>query len=653
MTEDVPVESSGGRDAEATKGSSKKPRAKNVGKDAVRAAAAGAIPLIAETLPPEVNLPPGFRMDETGLWYAPRTDDKPLRLTGPFEVMAQSREKLGTNWGLLLRWRDRDGRVHEWIMPSALLQTEGPEVRQRLAHQGLYVSANPKARAALLQFLTDVHTDARIRTVPRTGWHFAEHGGAAFILPGGNIGTLPGDEVVRLDMDPPPAVYAARGTLPEWQANVAARCLGNTRLLFGVSCAFAAPLLALVGDEGGGFNLRGGSSTGKTTVIDAAASAWGAPSKVSPDTFVRSWRHTANALEETAAAHNDALLCLDEMGEASGRDIPETLYMLANGVGKTRRNAGVGNRRGTTWLTLVLSSSEHSVAAMAEEAGRNIKAGQEVRLLDVPAVVTDGFGCFEDLHGAADGAAFSEQLRRAMRTSHGTAAPAFVAYLAKCMVDNPDFIAHVVRPAIDDWCRSTVPEGADGQVYRAARRLALVALAGELAIDAGITGWPVDAASHAVKRIFRDWLRERGGAGSRESHYLETVFRRFMEAHGAARFAVVDPPGRRTQARLDEPQGDPALSAQITINRAGFRWQETNDKGGRFWVYGILPAAFDAEIAGAPEVRMSGREAKERLAKAGMIETFTELGKTRYDTKSHRIDGKQWRLIMVRMDGLD
>ena len=43
-----------------------------------------------------------------------------------------------------------------------------------------------------------------------------------------------------------------------------------------------------------------------------------------------------------------------------------------------------------------------------------------------------------------------------------------------------------------------VPEGASGQVERVAARFALVAVAGELATSASLTGWPEGEAERAV-----------------------------------------------------------------------------------------------------------------------------------------------------------
>ena len=592
-------------------------------------------------------MPHGFEMRPDGLWRDPGEGKAPFRVCGPFEIVAESRPENGDEWGLLLRWRDRDGKPHEWNMPRRLLAGEAIEVRARLAACGLDVSAIQGARVALVNFLAAVRVAARVRTVPRTGWYRPAGGGAAFILPDRTIGTVPG-EVVKLDLDPQPTVYGARDALDGWQHNVAACCIGNSRLLFGVSCAFAAPLLELIGDEGGGFNLRGESSKGKTTIIDVAASVWGPPSKTGPNAFVRQWRTTSNALETTAAAHNHALLPMDEMGQADPKEVPETLYMLAHGTGKDRARAGGGNRRGTTWLTLVLSSSEESAARMAAHIGRQIKAGQEVRMLDIPAIVPGGFGCFDDLHGEADGSAFARLLRQGVVANHGTAAPAFLDYLTGRLLRETDFAADVIMARMQAWAADCVPAGADGQVHRAARRMALVAVAGELATEAGVTGWPEGAAAEAAGIIFRDWLADRGSTGSREDQHLFAAFRRFIGAHGSSRFEVVREPAQDADAMQGEP---PLPEGQKTIQRAGWRWQERNKAGERVWIYGIIPEVFDKEIAG--EVGAEGKEARARLGKAGLIRGERVAGELRW-TYKRRIPGHgRPRLIVVESERSD
>lgn len=620
------------------------------GRAAIRAAvtAAPVVSAAAPATPGAAVEVEGFEMRPDGLWRMPGENRAPFRVCGRFDVIGETRpEDASHGWGLLLRWKNRDGDAVEWIMPRAMVAGDGGEVRQRLASGGLDVSGSDSARAALRQYLSAVKVTARVRTVPRTGWHQAQGGRAVFVMPDCVIGEA-GGEVVRLDLDPAPTVYRSRGTLDGWRAEVAARCVGNSRLVFGVACAFAAPLLHLIGDEGGGINLRGESSKGKTTIIDAAASVWGAPSKTGSDAFVRPWRATSNALEQVASTHNHALLPMDEMGQADPKEVGDSLYMLGNGMGKERARAAGGNRRNASWLTLVLSSSEESAASLTQQAGRRIKAGQEVRLLDVPAIVPGGFGCFDVLHGAADGGAFAQAIRRAVMAQHGTAAPAFLGWLAARLAADPDFAAVAILRPVAAWMKAHVPAGVDGQVNRAARRLAVIAAAGELATEAGVTGWPAGAAAAAVGIIFCDWLLERGGVGSREDHHLFAAFRRFIGAHGSARFEVIKEPTAEEEASQTEP---PLDERGRTIQRLGWRKQEVLDTGERRWLLLIIPDLFTAEVAGP--LGLEQRDACERLGKANMIRGRKEGDGMRW-TIHQTIPGHgRPRLIVVDPGALD
>jgi uncharacterized protein (DUF927 family) len=613
------------------------PQAKG-GKAAVRRAVADA----PQAAAPKAEGPAGFEMREAGLWRLPGEGEAPFRVCGAFEVLAETRPEDGEDWGLLLRWHDRDGTEHEWIMRQGGLAGEAVQVRERLASCGLEVGTSEGARRALVQYLAAIRSPNRVRTVPHTGWYRPQGGGAAFVMPSRTVGAVTG-EVVRLNIEAGPELYQERGTLAGWQAEVAGRCMGNSRLLFGVACGFTGPLLPLIGAEGGGFNLRGDSSKGKTTIIDTAASVWGAPSKTGPDAFVRQWRTTANALDATAAAHDHTLLPMDEMGQADPREIPETLYMLGNGTGKERARAGGGNRKRVTFTTLVLSSSEESAARMAEAAGRRMKAGQEVRLLDIPAIVPGGYGCFEELHGEPEGAAFAQAMRRAVLAAHGAAGPAFVEYIAARLVEVADFPA-VVLGRMDAWTRAQVPGGADGQVRRAAGRLALVAVAGELAGEAGVTGWPPGTAAQAVATVFRVWLDERGGGGGSEDMHLFAALRRFIAAHGSSRFEPLKIDQAEDQGGQTEP---PLPDGPKTIQRVGWRWQEANEAGEQVWIYGMVPGLFATEIAGP--LGMEEKDARARMGKAGVIRCEQGGGETRW-TVRHRIPG-HGRLRLVVIDG--
>jgi putative DNA primase/helicase len=110
-----------------------------------------------------------------------------------------------------------------------------------------------------------------------------------------------------------------------------------------------------------------------------------------------------------------------------------------------------------------------------QEGGNKAKAGQAVRLLDLAVART--FGAWDNLHGLPSGTAFSDAIKRAAATHHGHAGRAFLEKLTR---DDRDFCSLLER--IKGLQEFSV-KGSEGQEKRAAARFALIALAGEIAIE--------------------------------------------------------------------------------------------------------------------------------------------------------------------------
>ena len=180
---------------------------------------------------------------------------------------------------------------------------------------------------------------------------------------------------------------------------------------------------ALCNAEGGGLHFLGDSSTGKTTLLEAGCSVWGGPN------YRRSWRATANGMEGVAALFNDCLLALDEISECDPREVGAIVYALGNGRGKQRAGRTGHARAITRWRCLILSSGERTIATTMQEGGHRAKAGQAVRLLDIPAA--RAFGAWDTLHGLPSGTAFSDAIKRAAVKHHGHAGRAFLEKLTR------------------------------------------------------------------------------------------------------------------------------------------------------------------------------------------------------------------------------
>lgn len=496
-------------------------------------------------------------------WRPPSQGDsepEPVFVCSPLRIVARTRDTQQKSHGRVLEFDDADGHRHQWVMPMSLLAGDGTEYRAILLAMGLELSTNRKARGLLDEYIQRARPEQVALCVERTGWQ-----GGAFVLPDGVVG--PTDEMILFQTTARETPgFKTQGTLTDWQAHVAARCAGNSRLVFAVSMAFAAPLLALLGEESGGFNLVGGSSTGKSTALRAACSVWGEPGRK------QSWRATANGLEAVAQVHNDTLLCLDELAQVEAREAGEAAYLLANGAGKARAGRDGSARVAATWRVLFLSAGEIGLTEHMRTAGKRARAGQEIRLADIPADAGAGLGLFEALHGHASGGDLAVAVGQASSRSFGTAARAFLDRVTTGQEAIPGQVEGYRRQFLAD----ALPLDADGQAQRVAARFALVAATGELATAMGITGWEPGEATRAARQCLGAWLDGRGGSGPQEEQAALAQVRLFFERHGESRFTPMQ----------SHPAGD-----RPTINRAGFR----QDAEGRTEFF-VLPEVFRSEV---------------------------------------------------------
>lgn len=476
--------------------------------------------------------PKGFQIRNNGIWHEVPNQKGELHwiwLCSHLRVLSLPRDRDGKGWGRHVEVIDPDGTAHRLAVPARMLAGDGAEVRARLLDLGLDLATGRRARDALLELLGRWQPPARHFTTDRLGW--ADESCTTFVLGDGSV--IGEDDVVYQpdSISTAGADMKKAGTPEGWRDNVAALCADNDLMIASVSLAFAGPLLEPLGMDGGGIHLRGTSSRGKSTLQRVAASVWGAPG------YLHSWRATANGLEGVAMACNGSLLALDELGEISGHEAGKAAYMLANGTGKARASRSGGARSIARWRVILLSSGEITLADKIAEGGGRAAAGQGVRLLDILAD-DRAHGAFDVLHGARDGAAFSDRLRSETATHYGTAGPAFVSDFLK----DPETAKGQLREAVNSFCELVEKRfnaSSDGQVKRATSRLGLIAAAGELATSFGLTGWTKGAAIEAALEVFRLWLEGRGGSGPAEAREAIARVRAFIAAHGNSRFEVI------------------------------------------------------------------------------------------------------------------
>ncbi len=292
-------------------------------------------------------------------------------------------------------------------------------------------------------------------------------------------------------------------------------------LILSVCCALAGPLLAKLGINGGGIHLVGDSSSGKSLAQLLAASVWG-----NPGTFAASWDVSKGGVEIEAASRNDTVLILDEIKRADPKRVQEMAYAIANGMGKSTMTREREGRAKLTWRVLALSSGERSLSEHAAIAGNGAHAGAELRMVDVNAG-TRPFRAFDDVHGLT-GQEFHRRLTDAVGQDYGHLGPAFVESLLK----TPEDLLERFRQVRATFRTESSHAG------RVADRFAVLALAGELAAERGLLGWPIGAAGNACRQLFGEWLARMGDGNAEERQILRGIGD-FIALHGDSRFSWI------------------------------------------------------------------------------------------------------------------
>ena len=325
------------------------------------------------------------------------------------------------------------------------------------------------------------------------------------------------------------AQYAKYGTLDDWQQKVALPCRGNPYLIAGLSFSFVGPLLELLNIPGIAIHYFGYSTSGKTSAQFLAASTWGSPR------FLLTWSGTVNGLESQASSRSSTLTLLDESHLIDPRQLDAGIYLLLNGVAKSRMARDATAKSIARWLAAIFSSGERSTRAHLTTKMTDHKAGQGVRMIDVPVIAR--YGIFDSLHNWASAKEFAENLKEAAAQDYGHAGPEFVEYLI-----NNKANLDLKQRLITTTATMTAGIKLSAQELRVLRSFALIAVAGELAIKAGILPWDSGSVQFAAKQLFDKWraAQPHGGTSREHAQILEKISD-FIERHRDTRFTDVRP----------------------------------------------------------------------------------------------------------------
>jgi|JI6StandDraft_1071083.scaffolds.fasta_scaffold05427_5 hypothetical protein len=451
--------------------------------------------------------------DDTLYFITEKKDDcgikqeVPVRVSDYIELKGQGQNSEG-QYCFIMSIIDRQRIKKDIFIP---LVAKNDVLKQHLLDAGL--NFNPMHFFALTIYILVNKTDTNVSIIYRLGWNTDL---SCYNLPTKEgLQTFYRDRVETRQLNvlefkmKQNELLQQKGTLKEWQDNIPRLAKNNSNLCCALYTAFTPIFFTPLNREGVILHFFGESSKGKSVMLGVAGSVWGNYGK-----GYIPWNGTANGIENLALQKNDSLLCLDELTNLKTREVIEQVaYLIINGQSKNRadsKGVGFGNRTTKTWNTMVLSSGEPSFAAHIANLGGEIKGGQTVRFIDIPAVISAEWGVFEDLHDKENPKQFAEFLRDACFQYKGTPINAFLAYIF--IENNFDDILKEIELLKTEWLDLNLPANATSQVGRVAEVLSIIAAAGVIATKSGVLpekyGFTKAGVFEDAVKIFRRWLNE-------------------------------------------------------------------------------------------------------------------------------------------------
>lgn len=456
------------------------------------------------------GLPADYLLDGKNCIY--RHNDQSILISQHFEVIAVTKDETGSDWGRLIRFLNPEKCWVEKNITLEDLKTSGKIALKPLFREGLTIYPNKESE--FIDLVIAWQPTSIITICKQLGWS-----NGTFLLPHHAFHEQPTrlhSSITELHLNS----YAKSGCLVDWQMQIAAYAPKNPVLVTVISLAFAGPIIRLLGKKSFGLHLYGNSSTGKSITQMVAKSVWGNPN------YKMSWNATMSGLEQAAMYFNDGLLVLDEIGETNPTNLSDKIYMLANQSGRLRMT----EKAPTNWQLVFLSSGEINLKTALSSKGVEVKAGNLVRMLEIPSN-SETFGMFDNYYGFDSPEAFANHLETQTQRFHGTAGISFIESLLKTNNETIQLkLLNYQNLFLKEIDRKKIPS----QIQRSANQFSILASAGELASELGITGWAPGTAISSGVDCYARWLNQLDSIHNNiEEFQIITNIRDFIERYGA------------------------------------------------------------------------------------------------------------------------
>lgn len=272
-----------------------------------------------------------------------------------------------------------------------------------LADKDISVSdKNASYLVEYLQNIDDLNHDIipRVQSVSHLGWtktgHFCPYTGSL---------EFDGQDNFRKIFQS----VSSEGKLESWVAEVRKIRKTNSPAKIALAASFASVVLKTIGKLNFIVHLWGGTETGKTVAQLLAVSVWANPNDDA--SYLQTFNGTPVGLEQLAGFVNNLPLILDEFQLVKDKkSFEQAVYILCEGIGKTRGAKTGGLQNTLTWKNCTITSGESPIT-------HNASGGGSVnRIIEIECREK----LFKDVHG----------LLEVMRTNYGHAGRLFMGFLS-------------------------------------------------------------------------------------------------------------------------------------------------------------------------------------------------------------------------------
>ena len=223
-----------------------------------------------------------------------------------------------------------------------------------LSNSGIEVnSENARDLVKYLSAIESLNYDEipETESVGRLGW-IAEHGFSPYV----DGVTFDGDQSCHKIFD----AVKQTGSYDTWLECVRTIRSDNVVARMMIDASFASALINPCNALPFFFHVWGFSGTAKTVCLMVAASVWADPSS---GKYIQTFNSTNVGLELRAGICNSLPLCVDELQVIKNKNkFDDIIYMLAEGIGKTRGAKGGGTQHTYTWSNCIITTGEMPIS---------------------------------------------------------------------------------------------------------------------------------------------------------------------------------------------------------------------------------------------------------------------------------------------------